>query len=104
MLQESPATLPLSPGVSSPAPGRVVRGLSAAPCWGVRGGGAVLGEDGRGMSRSGGWRGFWQSQQRRHARRDLRHAQGIAQGQGTQGPTITNMLTDRIYVQPEIYL
>lgn len=90
VLQESPATLPLSP-IVSPGPqwprgarehegrGREVWGLSSAPWRGVKEGRAAEGEAGRAGSRSGGWRGSEHSQHRMHARRDLRHAEGSAQ-------------------------
>lgn len=114
VLQESPATLSLSPMTSStptgdltatvhrsndtsarPGSGGEVGGLSADPwrrgaVWEM---GAPEREGGRGVSRSGGRRGFWQWQHGRHAKRDLRHAEERIQAsathtkQGQQKPT-----------------
>lgn len=94
VLQESPATLSLSP-MTSPTPtgpltatvhwssdarawlgcGSEVWGLSTDPCRAVWEMGAPEREGGRGVSRSGERRGFWQWQHGRHAKRDLRHAE-----------------------------
>lgn len=94
VLQESPATLSLSPMTSSTPTrpltatvhwsndtrarlgcGNEVCGLSTDPCRSMWEMGAPEREGGRGVSRSGGRRGFWQWQHRRHAKRDLRHAE-----------------------------
>lgn len=115
VLQEGPATLALSPILSTlPGPlaatgqqprgtrvglgeamGSVVCGLSTAPCRGNWEGHAL--EEGGG-SRSGGWRVSRQPQRRTHARMVLRHAKEITR---TQAPkthttmshnTTTNMI------------
>lgn len=101
VLQESPATLSLSPMTSSTPTGPLtatvhwsnearawlgcgseVWGLSTDPCRAVWEVGAPEREAGRGGSRSGGRRGFWQWQHRTHAKRDLGHA-----GDSRQTPT-----------------
>lgn len=98
VLQESPATLSLSPVTSSNPSGPLtatvhwsndarawlgcgseVWGLSTAPCREVWEMCAAEGEGGRVVTGPGGRRGFWQWQHRRHAKRDLGHAEESTQ-------------------------